>query len=394
MTHRSDDDASRNDLAAERAARRTPSRARSRMSRSASAALMPLGDALGLMAASAAPVAEQLVPLAVARGLIAARTVDAPRALPAGLVAARDGFAVEAAVIGGASPYGPVPLLRPPAWIEAGETLPAGTDAILPPEGLEEHGAVADLAAREGTRGPGSDLAAGDRLLVAGERIGALHLLALAMAGFETVAVRRPLLRLVATGDAVPDGLSPLLAALIAQRGAEVEGVAVPDADEAIAAAIGVGDGEAVLVLGGSGYGRTDRSVAGLARAGRVHAHGIALRPGESAALGEAAGRPVLVLPGRPEAALAAFLALGDPLLARLNGRDAAPGTPAPLLRKIVSVVGLAEIVYVHRRPDGIEPIGGFELPLRGLLRADGFVLVAPEREGYPAGEEVEVRPL
>ncbi|AWN39218.1 molybdopterin-binding protein [Methylobacterium radiodurans] len=364
------------------------------MSRSASAALMPLGDALGLLCATAGPVAERLVPLAFAGGRIAGGTFEAPRALPGGLTAARDGFAVDSAAIVGASPYAPVPLPHRPAWVEAGEALPTGTDAVLPPESLESHGAVADLAVREGARGPGEDLAAGDRLLAAGERIGPLHLLALAIAGLDAIPIRTPCLRLVATGAAAPDGLSPLLAALIAGRGGDSECLAVPDDVEAIASAVGGGDADAVFVLGGSGYGCTDRSVAGLARAGRLHAHGIALRPGETAAVGEAAGRPVLILPGRPEAALAAFLALGAPLLARLAGTVDAPAAPAPLLRKIASVIGLAEIVFVRRNPQGVEPLGGFELPLRRLLQADGFVLVAPEREGHPAGDQVEVRPL
>lgn len=364
------------------------------MSRLASAALMPLADALGLLRACAGPVAPRALPLSDSRGRISAEAVTAPRPLPTGLVAARDGFAVEAAGIGGASPYAPVPLARRPAWIEAGEALPPGADAVLPPEGLEAHSAVADLAAREGTRGPGEDFSTGDRLLREGERIGPLHLLALAMAGRETVAVRMPHLRLVVTGATEADGLSPLLAALIEARGGGTERVTAPDDAEAIAAAITEGEADAVLVLGGSGYGRTDRSAAGLARAGLLHVHGIALRPGETAAIGEARGRPTLLLPGRPEAALAAFLALGEPLLARLAGTADAAGAPAPLLRKIASVIGLSEIVFVRRHAEGVEPLGGHELPLRQLLRADGFVLVAPEREGYPAGEPVEVRPL
>ncbi|GJD79738.1 molybdopterin-binding protein [Methylobacterium gregans] len=394
MTHRSSDDARRNTLAAEPAADRIPPRVRARMSRPASAALMPLGDALGLLGAAAKPVAERLLPLGAARGRISAGAVGALRPLPACLVAARDGYTVDAVAIGGASPYAPVPLSHGSAWIEAGDALPPGADAILPPEGLEEYGAVVDVAPREGTRGPGDDLAAGERLLVAGERIGPLQILALAMAGLDSVAVRVPRLRLVVTGSATPDGLSPLLTALIEDRGGEAERVAVPDDEEAIACAIRAGEADAVLVLGGSGYGRTDRSAAGLARAGWLHVQGIALRPGETAALGEAAGRPVLVLPGRPEAAFAAFLALGTPLLARLGGTREAPGMPATLLRKIASVIGLAEIVFVRRHPEGVEPLGGFELPLRRLLQADGFVLVAPEREGHPAGDQVEVRPL
>ncbi|MGX5777623.1 molybdopterin-binding protein, partial [Methylorubrum zatmanii] len=106
---------------------------------------------------------------------------------------------------------------------------------------------------------------------------------------------------------------------------------------------------------------------------------------------GAPAPRPVLLLPGRPEAALAAFLALGHPLLAALSGAREPPSRPAPLLRKIVSAIGLTEIVFVRRRAEGIEPLGGAGLPLRRLVEADGAVLVPPESEGYAEGSQVEV---
>ena len=366
----------------------------SRMTRPSSAALLPLGDALGLLLAGVAPVAPRPLPPASAQGCIAAAAVAAPRDCPPGPVALRDGYAVEAGAIGGASPYAPVPLPHAPPWIEAGEALPAGTDAVLLPEGFEHGSVVADIAPREGTRDRAEDLAAGDLLLAAGIRIGPLQGLALSEAGLAAVDVRQPRLRLVVTGAPAQDSLSPFLGALIAARGGLAETVAVPDADEAVAAAIRADGADAVLVLGGSGFGRTDRSAAALARAGRLHAHGLALRPGETAALGEAGGRPVLLLPGRPDAMLAAFLALGVPLLHGLTGARAEPPIAAALTRKIASVIGLTEIVFVRRSADGAEPLGGAELPLRRLVQADGFVLVAPEREGYPVGAQVEVWPL
>ena len=50
---------------------------------------------------------------------------------------------------------------------------------------------------------------------------------------------------------------------------------------------------------------------------GEVAIHGFGIAPGESAALGTAKGHPVLMLPGRLDAALAAFLVVGDALLRR-----------------------------------------------------------------------------
>ncbi|MEE7492151.1 hypothetical protein MOTC310_17390 [Methylobacterium oryzae] len=76
------------------------------------------------------------------------------------------------------------------------------------------------------------------------------------------------------------------------------------------------------------------------------------------------------------------------------TGAHAAPPRRDRLLRKIASPIGLTEVIFVRGRPDGVEPLGGAELPLRRLIEADGVVMVAPEREGYPAGEEIEVWPL
>jgi molybdopterin molybdotransferase len=77
-----------------------------------------------------------------------------------------------------------------------------------------------------------------------------------------------------------------------------------------------------------------------------------------------------------------------------LAGADEPTPRTGVLRRKIASVVGLAEIVFIRCHGSEIEPLGGAELPLRRLIEADGAVLVPPEREGYPAGSEVEMVPL
>src|SRR5258705_593758 len=92
---------------------------------------------------------------------------------------------------------------------------------------------------------------------------------------------------------------------------------------------------DAVIVIGGTGSGRNDTSVTTLARLGRVEAHGVALSPGETAAFGFVGARPVLLVPGRLDAALAVWLMLGRPLLARLAGAIVeTPTTKAALTRK------------------------------------------------------------
>jgi molybdopterin biosynthesis enzyme len=133
-----------------------------------------------------------------------------------------------------------------------------------------------------------------------------------------------------------------------------------------------------------------------LARLGSVAFHGVGLAPGETAAFGMFGQRPVLIVPGRPDAALAVWLTLGRRMLARLAGRsdDEEAHTPVVLTRKIASTLGLTEIVPVRREADGVEPLASGYLTLQSLTRADGYVRVPADSEGFPAGARVDMRPL
>lgn len=373
------------------------------MTRSPSAALMPLAQARLLLTKDIVPVAAQMLPLAAAPGRIAAADVTAPAALPRRIIATRDGWAVEAAAVAGAGPYSPVPFGRAPPWLDSGEDLPEGTETMLPPEAVAISAgaveAIGEAAPGEGTRAPGGDLAVGTVLASAGRRIAPIHVLGLAAAGLGELAVRIPRLHIVTAGavrgGADADALGPFVAALCPGWGAEVTGpTSVGDSAAAIAAALLAGAADAVVLIGGTGVGRADRSAAGLALAGEVRAHGIALRPGETAGFGLAAGRPVLLVPGRVEAGLASVVALGMPLIAALAGAIARPPREACLTRKVTSTIGLSEIVFIRHGAGGAEPLGGDEIPLATLLTAAGFLVVPPEREGYAAGTAVEITPL
>jgi molybdopterin biosynthesis enzyme len=151
---------------------------------------------------------------------------------------------------------------------------------------------------------------------------------------------------------------------------------------------------DAVIAVGGTGCGHNDASVTTVARAGRVEVHGIALAPGETAAFGLVGSRPVLLLPGRLDAALAVWLVIGRHMLARLVGSNAEePTTTARLVRKVSSALGLAEVVPVRVLDGAAEPIASGYVPLSALAQANGFILVPPDSEGYPSGSEVVIRP-
>src|SRR5690606_8591664 len=111
-------------------------------------------------------------------------------------------------------------------------------------------------------------------------------------------------------------------------------------------------------------------------------------------ALGFVGAKPVLLLPGRLDAAVAGWLLVGHPLLMRLAGRPAEePPLVAALSRKVASPLGLAELVPVRHRSGAVEPLAGSYLAPQALARSDGWVLVPADSEGFPAGTRVPVRP-
>jgi molybdopterin molybdotransferase len=130
---------------------------------------------------------------------------------------------------------------------------------------------------------------------------------------------------------------------------------------------------------------------------GRLVAHGVALRPASPTGIGLLRGDtlPVVLLPGNPVSCLCAYDFFAGPIVRRLGGQP--PKWPyrsvlLPLARKLTSVVGRVDYARVRIRAGSVEPIAtsGASI-LTSVSRADGFVVIPEEREGYPAGAEVEV---
>jgi molybdopterin biosynthesis enzyme len=151
-----------------------------------------------------------------------------------------------------------------------------------------------------------------------------------------------------------------------------------------------------LVTIGGSGVGRNDATVTALARCGEVLAHGIALQPGRTAAIGMMGGVPVIALPGAPDAALAAWWTLALPALDRLSRLWPRGCLILPLERKIASTVGLAEVVLLEGLEQTWIPLAVGDLSLATIARADAFLVVAGGSEGFAAGAPVgayELRP-
>jgi molybdopterin molybdotransferase len=253
----------------------------------------------------------------------------------------------------------------------------------------------------------GEDVRRGDTVLEKGRRLRPQDVALLSAIGRARVpCVRKPRVAVISTGEelldagAPPEGCrvadanGPMLDALLRRDGAAplMKG-RFADADARLEEEIATTPADVVLVTGGTSVGPEDRVPEIVARRGTLVFHGLALRPASPAGLGVVAGRPVFLLPGNPVSALCAYDLLAGRLVRRLGGRS--PDLPyatalLPLARKIVSELGRLDYLRVAVRDGRVEPLTSRGAGvLSTATRADGFVLVPKEVEGYPGGAVV-----
>lgn len=364
--------------------------------------MMPFRSASDALAAVCRPAGPVRVGAPDGLHRILADAVHAQDAVPGAPIALVEGWAVAAHETLGASPYAPVPAGIAPVRVACGDVLPQFADAVLPlagvaegPMGLE---ILAAAAPGENVRRRAGDLAPGEVILTAGERLQPRHVAVLALGGTGSVTVRIPRLRILSPQS---DGAGPApagwLAAAAQREGAQsvVEHVDARDA-QGLAARL-AGQGTDFVVAAGCRRMR-DAVLAAAAKSGTVVFDGLAVRPGE-AMCGAVLARespqtplPVLFIPGRMECVLAAFLLLVAPCLRRIAAACDDAAECLPLARKIASAAGLSELALVRRiagrdRKTMLwEPVATAEITLAAIARADAFLMVEAGREGYPAG--------
>jgi molybdopterin molybdotransferase len=358
-----------------------------------SASLTPLDVALATLLHGLQPVSAIELPLRDALGCV---TIGMPplEPIPKHAIATADGFALRAHDLVGASSYSPVPLTSPPVWVEAGDPIPDGCDCVVDADVVEQAGpviqAVAEAIPGQGARRVGADIADGFAI-AAGARFRPLDRLVAQAAGLQKIQVRRPRVRIID----IPATTGEVTTAQLVQDNARAVGGAVTFAKAvsreaaSIAETLDASACDLVITIGGSGVGRTDATIAALARRGEVLAHGIALQPGYTTGIGRVGDTPVIALSGAPDRALGAWWTLAMPVLDRLSGRQQRQTMTLPLARKIASGVGIAEIALLARDGEAWMPLAVGELPLQTVARADAWLAVPGGSEGFAADTRV-----
>jgi molybdopterin biosynthesis enzyme len=362
------------------------------------ARLTPLADVLAMVDLDVKPLTPRTIDLAAGAGRVLAVDAMAP-ARPSAALALLDGWAIAADASLGAGSYAPALLPETPQRVEVGQPLPPDTDSVAPFDAVKISAGRAEVLSTinpgDGVLAAGGDCDAAIPLRRAGERLRATDVAAFAAAGVARITVREPRVRVLPLrGSGIINAAARLLATDIERHGGSAR---LDDAGRDFGGVLGAGNADVIVTVGGTGNGRNDNSVQIMNREARLAMHGMAISPGETAALGFAGQRPVLMLPGRLDAALAVWMVVGRRILERASAvtlsKDSDAVETLPLARKVASTIGLAEIVPVRRNAGQVEPLATKYLPISVLARSDGWILVPADSEGYSAGTLVAVRP-
>jgi len=390
-------------------------------------------EAIAWLDAQLHPLATESVSLQFAAGRVLAASVVSDFDVPGFDRATMDGYAVVADSTEGGSAYTRIPLTvvgdsmpgcpfegivsaGDAVRIMTGAPIPQGTDAVLPAEWVEiETGgrpnvisALASVSPGKNLGRRGEDIVRGSMLLEAGRVLRPQDLGVLSSIGRgEVNVIRRPRVRLVVTGnELLPSGSSPrgfqiadangpMLAALIERDGGLVEFPSLVRDDPAAIFEALQSDVDIVIVSGGSSVGIEDHAPVLLAQHGELAVHGIAMRPSSPTGFGRLGARIVFLLPGNPVSSLCAYDFFAGRAIRVLGGRSKDwpyRSVRGRLSRKISSPIGRLDYARVKITDGIVEPlaVAGASL-LSSTTRADGFVIIGDDSEGFAAGSDVDV---
>lgn len=299
--------------------------------------LVSADDALDTILSKLRPVAgAEVVPITDADGRIAAEDVKSTINVPAFDRAAMDGFAVRSAdlpeagmlrIVGQAfAGKGYKGTLKQGECVEiaTGAPMPKGADAVVMMESALRVGQAVSFRSPV-TQGDhvgfkAEDIAKGQTVVPRGTVLGPGQIAAIAITGKATVKVfRKPAVLIFTTGDEVVPPGKPLKAGqvydcnsfamlTIARRsGAEVTyRPNVKDTLASLKKVISDGSSKYDLIVfsGGTSVGAKDFANDVVASLGRVHVHGVAIKPGKPVLFGTVDKCGIFGMPGYPTSCL------------------------------------------------------------------------------------------
>ncbi len=359
-----------------------------------------------------------------ALGRITSEAVYAHICAPHYNASAMDGIALKASITFGATETTPLTLKEGDyVVVDTGDPLPKGCDAVVMVEDVVEEDGQKKLYAAtapwSNVRQIGEDICAGDMILTAHSEVTPAAMGAMLAGGvMELNVFARPLVGIIPTGDEIVlpcadpgegdilEFNSTIFTGMLTKWGAQCKTYPiVKDKLALIEQAIeqALTECDLVIVNAGSSAGREDYTSTAIAHLGEVYVHGIAIKPGKPAILGKCKGKPVIGVPGYPVSGIIVLEQIIAPIVAQLCGGQMAQRqkVDAVLARRMNSSLKYEEFVRTRLGCVGGKmtavPLNRGAGVVTSFVKADGIIRVPQDREGYEAGETVQVellRPL
>jgi molybdopterin molybdotransferase len=352
---------------------------------------------------------------------IAAEDIVATSNVPHYRRAAMDGFAVRAGDTLGAGSNSPVILKLGKSIgkgtcvrVHTGSPVPEGADAVVMVEDAVLHGDSVEIFSQlppfKNIGETGEDIQKGEIILKEGQKLRPCDIAVLASLGIGDIKVfRKPIVAIIPTGEELvlrgkrelKEGevyeTNGLMAALYVMKwgGAARLLDIVTDAPEKIKDALLFAlDADMIIISGGTSVGKRDFVPDVVGSTGTLLVHGVGISPGKPTALGIINGKPVVCMPGYPVAGTVALYFFARAALQKLGHIPDKPdrNVHAVLSEKIASRIGYKTFARVRIESGKAVPLAtsGAGI-LSSVSKADGFVIIPENVEGYDKGEEVEV---
>lgn len=353
-------------------------------------------------------------------GRISCVAIFATNSSPHYNASAMDGIAVKAEDTFEASEKNPVSLKEGSdfIYVNTGEIIPPEYDSVIMIEDviIENNGVIKIINSAvpwQHIRPIGEDIVSNELIIPSMHKIRPVDIGAMLAGGIRKIKVyKKPVIGIIPTGNEIIEPREKTEKGKIVEYNSRVfsgmidewGGIPkrydiVPDNMDLIKEKVNLAltECDALIINAGSSAGSRDFTKDVIKELGDVLVHGVAIKPGKPVILGNIKDKPIVGIPGYPVSAYFDMNFFVKPMINRFIGYKniEAHKIDAKLAKKIVSSLKHDEFIRVKlgNVNDKIiaSPLSRGAGVIMSLVRADGYITVPKNSEGFEAGQTVKV---
>jgi putative molybdopterin biosynthesis protein len=295
------------------------------------------------------------------------------------------------------------------AEIATGAVMPAGADAVVMVEYTRSDKDLLvfrPVSINENVMHAGSDIMVGERVLKKGTALSTREIGVLAATGSRTVRVYGLNVGIISTGNELEEpgreldegkiydinsfsiasavkecGGNPIRYGIVRDNETEIKSVLKKAAQNC----------DIILTSGSTSAGSGDVMYRIIEENGTVLAHGIDIKPGKPAVIGNVFGKTVFGLPGYPTSSLTIFNEFVAPLIRKITGKKEERTQLRAKMAVRVRSEGRSQFLPVGVIRGWAYPVEKGSGAITTLAEADGFIEIPSHVEMVEAGELVNV---